>query len=131
MERNWLIYLVMVLTWPVVYFLWSILYSLITAPIFLAPKKREKPPGPQPGAADIFEVLGAAASQVACLAAGQAVLGLWGREAGGELVLIYAAWAFLMLITRGPMIGLPGRHGILPDALGLAAGLVVGYLILF
>lgn len=35
------------------------------------------------------------------------------------------------LAARGPMLGLPGRHGVLPDALGMAAGLGLGYLILF
>ena len=131
MERDWLVYPAMVLTWPVVYFLWLFLYSLIAAPFFLAPEKRKKSPGRRPTGADLFETLGAAASQVLCLAGGKAVMGLWGREAGGVMVLIYAAWAFLMLAARGPMIGLPGRHGIFPDALGLALGLGLGYLILF
>jgi hypothetical protein len=131
MERGWLVYPAMVLTWPVVYFLWLFFYSLIAAPIFLAPEKREKSPGRRPTGADLFEALGAAASQVLCLAAGQAVMGWWGREGGGVMVPIYAAWALLMLIARGPLIGLPGRHGIFPDALGMAVGLALGYLILF
>ncbi len=130
MERAWPAYPAAVIAWPVVYFLWLFLSSLIAAPFFLAPEKREKPPGPKPTGADLFEVLAAASSQVACLAAGKAVMGYWGREAGGVLVLIYAAWALLMLAARGPMIGLPGRHGLLPDVLGLAAGLGLGYLIL-
>ncbi len=131
MERDWLAYPSAVLAWPVVYFLWLFLYSLIVAPFFLAPEKREKSPGRKPTGADLFEALGAALSQVACLAAGKAVMGLWGREADGVLVPIYATWALLMLAARGPMIGLPGRHGILPDALGMAVGLGLGYLILF
>lgn len=114
-----------------VYFLWLFFYSLIAAPIFLTPEKREKSPGRRPTGADLFETLGAAASQVVCLAAGRAVMGWWGREASPVLVLIYAAWAFLMLIARGPMIGLPGRHGIFPDALGMTIGLSLGYLLLF
>lgn len=36
-----------------------------------------------------------------------------------------------MLAARGPMLGLPGRHGVLPAALGMAAGLGLGYLFLF
>ncbi len=131
MSRQLTAWLAAVLTWPVVYFLWLFLSSLAAAPFFLAPEKREKSPGRRPTGADLFEALAAAASQVACLAAGKAVLGWWGREAGGVLVLIYAAWALLMLAARGPMLGLPGRHGVLPDALGMAAGLGLGYLLLF
>jgi len=130
-SRQLTAYLTAVLTWPVVYFLWLFLSSLLAAPFFLAPKKREESPRRRPTGADLFEALAAAASQVACLAVGKAVLTWWGREAGVVLVPIYAAWAFLMVAARGPMLGLPGRHGVVPDALGLVAGLGLGYLLLF
>jgi len=45
MERDWLVCPAMVLTWPVVYFFWLFLYSLLAAPLFPAPEKRKKTPG--------------------------------------------------------------------------------------
>ncbi len=119
------------IAWPVVYLLWNFIFSAAAAPFFLAPEEREKSAGRSVTRADLFEALGAAGSQFLCLFAGSSILGIFNRVPGFELLLIYSAWAFLMVVARGPVLGLPGRHGVIPDAVGMAAGLGAGYLIIF
>lgn len=120
-----------VIAWPVVYLLWSLVVSVISAPFFLPREKEEDPFGKTVTRADLFEGAGAALSQILCLGAGKALLSFLGGAPGYGLILIYLGWAALTVFARGPLLGLPGRHGRIPDAAGMALGLTAGALIFF
>ena len=120
-----------VIAWPVVYFLWTAVFSVISAPFFLPRDKEEDTFQKTVTRADLFEGAGAAVSQVLCLGAGKAVLSYLGGVPNYELALIYLGWAILTVFARGPLLGLPGRHGHIPDAAGMALGLAAGFLIFF
>lgn len=133
--KSILAYILAVLLWPIILFLWHMIFALIIMPFYSALLIKSRRLYRSERAykidwlfADSFQAFSSAISQVLTILISKVILKLFGLEPTYWLIIIYAVGCLLFVIIRGPS-GQLGQHSNASMGFGLITGLIVGTII--